>query len=255
MAPNILGTSTITKCSISGPFYTSVAFTANQLLFHNKSFLNQPSLASAWPSSAKPNLNVSTIGLKFPSGSIFRQCQQRIHCWTSSETGIEGNDGITPALLERPAYVPKEEDSENVFFGPSNKDEDGSEEKQSVTSWVDWEDVILKDTLPLKGLARTILHSDWYQSGERLIPEHETTILEKLLPYHPELEEKIGCGVDFITVDNHPDFGDSRCLFIIRKDGESIDFSYWKCLIGLVRKKYPLYAESFIQKHLKRRNS
>lgn len=178
-----------------------------------------------------------------------------MRCWTGSESGIEENDGIAPALLERPAYVPQGEDSESVFFGPSDKDEDGSEGEQSVPSWVDWEDVILKDILPLKGLARIILHSDWYTSGERLTAEHETIIIEKLLPYHPELEEKIGSGVDFITVDNHPDFGNSRCLFLTRKDGESIDFSYWKCLIGIVRKKYPVYAESFIQKHLKRRSS
>lgn len=237
------------------PFYTSVASTANQFLFYNKSFPHQPSLASAWPSSAKPNLNVSTIGLKFPPGSIFKECQNRIHGWNSSESGVEGNDGITPALLERPAYVPKGDDSESVVFESSDKDEDGPEEEQSITSWVDWEDVILKDTLPLKGLARIIIHSDWYKNGERLIPEHETIILEKLLPYHPELDEKIGCGVDFITVDNHPDFEDSRCLFITRKDGESIDFSYWKCLIGLVKKRYPLYAESFIQKHLRRGRS
>jgi len=29
---------------------------------------------------------------------------------------------------------------------------------------------------------------------------HEKTILEKLLPFHPESEKKIGCGVDYITV-------------------------------------------------------
>jgi len=255
MATTMLGASTTTKCSILGAFHTSVASTANQLLFHNKSSLNQPSLARALPSSAKPNLNVSTIGLKFPSGSIFRQCQHSIHCWTSSESGIEGNDGITPALLERPAYVPKEDDSGSGFFGPSDKDEDVVEEEQSCNTWVDWEDVILKDILPLKGLVRTILHSDWYTSGQKLIRDHEIIILEKLLPYHPDLEEKVGCGVDFLTVDNHPDFENSRCLFIHWIDGGSIDFSYWKCLIELVRKKYPLYAEAFIQKHLTRRSS
>lgn len=39
-----------------------------------------------------------------------------------------------------------------------------------------------------------------YESGERLSPEHERTILERLLPYHPECEKKIGSGVDYITV-------------------------------------------------------
>ena len=40
-----------------------------------------------------------------------------------------------------------------------------------------------------------------YRSGERLSPEHEKTILERLLPYHPGYEKKIGNGVDYITVE------------------------------------------------------
>lgn len=39
-----------------------------------------------------------------------------------------------------------------------------------------------------------------YESGEKLSPAHEKTIMERLLPYHPEYEKKIGCGIDYITV-------------------------------------------------------
>lgn len=39
-----------------------------------------------------------------------------------------------------------------------------------------------------------------YESGDRLSPEHERTILERVLPYHPAYENKIGSGVDYITV-------------------------------------------------------
>lgn len=39
-----------------------------------------------------------------------------------------------------------------------------------------------------------------YENGDRLSPEHEKTILERLLPYHPQFEKKMGCGIDFITV-------------------------------------------------------
>lgn len=120
-------------------------------------------------------------------------------------------------------------------------------------TWVDWEDKILEDTVPLVGFVRMILHSGRYESGDRLSPEHEKTILERLLAYHPEYAKKIGCGVDYITIGYHPDFGSSRCLFIARKNGELEDFSYWKCLKGLIRKKYPLYADSFILKHFRRR--
>ncbi|XP_052180152.1 protein DCL, chloroplastic-like, partial [Diospyros lotus] len=103
-------------------------------------------------------------------------------------------------------------------------------------------------------IANCYLHCR-YESGDRLSPEHEHTILERLLPYHPECEKKIGCGVDYITIGYHPNFESSRCLFIAREDGELVDFSYWKCIKGLIRKNYPLYADSFIVRHFRRRPS
>nr|GME00202.1 protein DCL, chloroplastic [Ipomoea batatas]GME18760.1 protein DCL, chloroplastic [Ipomoea batatas] len=112
---------------------------------------------------------------------------------------------------------------------------------------------ILEDTIPLVGFARMILHSGRYEPGDRLSFEHEKIILERFLPYHPEGEKKIGCGVNYITIGYHPDFGRSRCLFVVRNDGESVDFSYWKCIKGLIRKNYPLYADSFILRHFQRR--
>ena len=51
----------------------------------------------------------------------------------------------------------------------------------------------------------------------------------------------------------HPEFENSRCLFIVRKDGEQVDFSFWKCVKGLIRQKYPMYADSFILRHFRRR--
>jgi hypothetical protein len=56
-----------------------------------------------------------------------------------------------------------------------------------------------------------------------------------------------------LQVGLHPEFENSRCLFIVRKDGEQVDFSFWKCIKGLIRKKYPLYADSFILRHFGRR--
>ncbi|KAL1817773.1 hypothetical protein ACET3Z_020347 [Daucus carota] len=131
--------------------------------------------------------------------------------------------------------------------------DDEEEEEEKEEDFVDWEDQILEDTVPLVGFVRMILHSGKYESGDRLSPEHEETILERLLPYHPECDKKIGSGVDYITVGYHPDFESSRCLFIVQKDGKLVDFSYWKCLKGLIRKKYPLYADSFILRHFRQR--
>ncbi|XP_073127220.1 protein DCL, chloroplastic-like [Henckelia pumila] len=120
-------------------------------------------------------------------------------------------------------------------------------------TWVDWEDQILEDTVPLVGFVRMILHSGKYESGDKLSQEHEQIILERLLAYHPECGKKIGCGVDYVTIGYHPNFEGSRCLFLVRKDGELVDFSYWKCLKGLIQKNYPLYADSFILRHFRKR--
>ncbi|KAJ6675829.1 hypothetical protein OIU85_011930 [Salix viminalis] len=157
------------------------------------------------------------------------------------KTGSDGSD-----LLRKPA-VPSEKD----LAGISEEVEDSEEEKEE--GFVDWEDRILEDTVPLVGFVRMILHSGKYESGDRLSPDHERTIVDRLLAYHPDCDSKIGCGIDYITVGYHPDFVESRCLFIVRKDGQLVDFSYWKCIKGLIKKNYPLYADSFILRHFRRR--
>ncbi|CAH8386243.1 unnamed protein product [Eruca vesicaria subsp. sativa] len=140
---------------------------------------------------------------------------------------------------------------------PRSSSEESSEEEDEESGegdeFVDWEDKILEVTVPLVGFVRMLLHSGKYANRDRLSPEHEKTIVEMLLPYHPEVEKKIGCGIDYIMVGHHPEFERSRCLFIVRKDGELVDFSYWKCIKGLIKKKYPLYADSFILRHFRKR--
>ncbi|XP_040995615.1 protein DCL homolog, chloroplastic [Juglans microcarpa x Juglans regia] len=160
-----------------------------------------------------------------------------------------GPDGYGSELLRKPV-VSQEKDSGGIS-DESQESEEGKM-RDYEEKWVDWEDRILEDTVPLVGFVRMIIHSGIYQSGDRLSAEHETTILERLLPFHPEFEKKIGCGIDYITIGYHPEFERSRCLFIVRKDGELVDFSYWKCIKGLIKKNYPLYADSFILRHFQK---
>ncbi|WCJ35424.1 Protein DCL chloroplastic [Euphorbia peplus] len=177
-------------------------------------------------------------------------------CLRALKTGPDGSD-----LIRKPV-VPTGKELDVISQEDDDDDDEDEEERRpgkrvyegkEDEEWVDWEDQILEDTVPLVGIVRIILHSGKYENGDRLSPEHEATILERLLPYHPEYNKKIGCGIDYITVGNHPDFETSRCMFIVRKDGQLIDFSYWKCIKGLIRKNYPLYADSFILRHFRRR--
>ncbi|KAH9301252.1 hypothetical protein KI387_012835, partial [Taxus chinensis] len=110
---------------------------------------------------------------------------------------------------------------------------------------------ILHEINPLMHSMRTILHYNSYKSGDRLRPEDEREVLEKVFIHHPDAEAKMGCGVDFIMVDNHTEFSLTRCFYIVRKDGTRTDFSYFKCLKRLVEKKFPDSAKDFIEKYLK----
>ncbi|WVZ73509.1 hypothetical protein U9M48_021808 [Paspalum notatum var. saurae] len=178
--------------------------------------------------------------------------------------------GDPAAILRRPEAAATEDEEEereadagSSFGGPGDEEEEEEEAREEERvrerrkaperEWVDWEDLILEDTVPLVGFVRMVLHSGKYESGDHLSPEHEKAILDRLLPYHPQYEKKVGCGIDYITVGLHPEFENSRCLFIVRKDGERVDFSFWKCIKGLIRQKYPMYADSFILRHFRRR--
>ncbi|KAH7678922.1 hypothetical protein IHE45_06G025700 [Dioscorea alata] len=197
------------------------------------------SCASPYFSRPRPFVSLRSSFLRLPFSSVpSRSTLPGFRA--SSTTANEGS--VEPALLRRP-----------VVDGPTKEGNDEKEEREEEEEWVDWEDQILEDTVPLVGFVRMILHSGKYESGDKLSPEHEQTILERLLPYHPECDKKIGCGIDFITVGLHPEYDNSRCLFIVRKDGVLVDFSYWKCIKGLIRKKYPLYADTFILRHFRRR--
>uniref|UniRef100_A0A0E0EPE6 Uncharacterized protein n=1 Tax=Oryza meridionalis TaxID=40149 RepID=A0A0E0EPE6_9ORYZ len=92
-----------------------------------------------------------------------------------------------------------------------------------------------------------------YGDGAFLSPDDQKAVVEKVLVHHPSSEDKIGCGVDAIMVGKHPDFRKSRCLFIVRTNGETEDFSYRKCINEYIKQKYPSQADDFIQNHLTRR--
>ncbi|BAF24492.1 protein DCL homolog, chloroplastic [Oryza sativa Japonica Group] len=111
---------------------------------------------------------------------------------------------------------------------------------------------ILAEIDPIVDLVKDILHSARYGDGAFLSPDDQKAVVEKVLVHHPTSEDKIGCGVDAIMVGKHPDFRKSRCLFIVRTNGETEDFSYRKCIKEYIKQKYPSQADDFIQNHLTR---
>lgn len=180
---------------------------------------------------------------------------------TGSDGGqVKSHDVYNSDLLRKPMLSLATDVCNKLAKDPSRTVEDDEDsdagrslKQRDEEEWIDWEDQILEVTAPLVGFVRMVLHSGKYGSGERLSPEHEKNIIERLLHYHPECKKKIGFGIDYITIGYHPEFENSRCLFIVRKDGEFVDFSYWKCIKGFIRNNYPQYASRFISKHFRKR--
>lgn len=66
------------------------------------------------------------------------------------------------------------------------------------------------------------------------INKYEHMMLQDLLKKgHQESKKKIGAGIEAFQVRVNPEF-DSRCYYIIRKDGSIEDFSYRKCVNNII---------------------
>lgn len=55
----------------------------------------------------------------------------------------------------------------------------------------------------------------------------------ELLKHHEKSEEKLKDVASF-TVALHPEFKQTRCFFVVKKDGTREDFSFHKCISRMV---------------------
>ncbi|KAG2648561.1 DNA-directed RNA polymerase V subunit 1-like [Panicum virgatum] len=110
---------------------------------------------------------------------------------------------------------------------------------------------ILKEVEPVLMRIRRISREAC--DGVRLQPEDEKFIQEKVLENHPEKQSKVSGAIDYIMVDKHETFQDTRCFFVVSKDGSRSDFSYLKCLENFVRKNYKEDVDAFCMKYLRPR--
>ncbi|KAK2657474.1 hypothetical protein Ddye_010526 [Dipteronia dyeriana] len=191
-----------------------------------------------------------------PPPQLHQYYHMMIH-WSSSSSSFYKTTARYHGMPRvRAVKIPVAGGSDQVVYGPDlliRKPvvSQASDHKDGSLP-MDWEDKILMETVPLVGFVRMILHSAKYKSGDRLSPDHEKIIVERLLPFHPKYEKKIGSGIDHILVGYHSKFKETRCLLVAQKDGELIDFSYRKCIKGLIRNKYPLHADAFIVRRFRR---
>ncbi|RDY14699.1 DNA-directed RNA polymerase V subunit 1, partial [Mucuna pruriens] len=111
---------------------------------------------------------------------------------------------------------------------------------------------VLKDIEPIMQSIRRIMQQQGYNDGDPLAAEDQLFVLENVFEHHPDKETKMGAGIDYVMVNRHSSFQESRCFYVVLKDGRREDFSYRKCLDNWIRKKYPELAESFVSKYFRK---
>ena len=70
-----------------------------------------------------------------------------------------------------------------------------------------------------------------HQLRDRLTGD-EDIFIRDLIALHPATEDKIGCGISHIEIRTDPNYGTTRCFYIVRTDGSDTDVSYIKCIDG-----------------------
>lgn len=85
----------------------------------------------------------------------------------------------------------------------------------------------------VKSKAKAIMNIK--EDGQKL-ESYEEEFMKEIIKYHPKHDEKMnGTGspdtaFDHFIVDQHPNYRNTRCFFVVRKDGTKEDFSMSKCI-------------------------
>ncbi|XVF00255.1 hypothetical protein REPUB_Repub03eG0269300 [Reevesia pubescens] len=127
--------------------------------------------------------------------------------------------------------------------------------RQRLDMFTSEEQDILSDVEPLVLSIRKIMHQSGYNDGDPLSAADQLFILDNVFTHHPDKAVKMGAGIDYVMVNKHSNFPDSRCFFVVTTDGHKQDFSYRKCLDNFIKSKYPDLAEAFIGKYFRKPRS
>ncbi|KAA8519098.1 hypothetical protein F0562_013354 [Nyssa sinensis] len=174
----------------------------------------------------------------------------------SIELGENVDLGLSPehsSSFEKPVF----EDSAEFEYNLENQKWDGSRPSNS-----NWEKVPSPNVESSGGgewvVDKKQKPSGWSSWGaDRVqtddIPSTRLYILDNVFNHHPDKAAKMGAGVDYIMVNKHTSFQESRCFYVVSADGRKEDFSYRKCLENFIKGRYPEKAEPFIAKYFFRK--
>lgn len=113
--------------------------------------------------SNSTSLFSSPVILSFPFYRRTSFLHLRVSALRSDGDKIGNQESQGFSLLRKPVILPASRDSggnsEKDEGGEGKNEDDQEEEEEQEEEWIDWEDKILEDTVPLVGFVRMILHS------------------------------------------------------------------------------------------------
>ncbi|WOL06512.1 DNA-directed RNA polymerase V subunit 1 isoform X1 [Canna indica] len=126
-----------------------------------------------------------------------------------------------------------------------------SASNRRIESLTTEEESILAEVEPIMQRIKKIMRDA--SDGDRISEDDQKFILEGVFEHHPQKQSKVTDQVDYIVVDKHTSFSESRCFYVVSSDGTRNDFSYIKCMSNFVKKTYPEHGESFGKKYFRTR--
>ena len=113
------------------------------------------------------------------------------------------------------------------------KDKDHASKRQRKSAPINQEYVLASVTYSnadkVKSKARAIINTK--KDGDR-VEGKELEFIRELLKFHSRYEEKTK-DFSHLEVDTHPSYENTRCYFIVHKDGSKEDFSISKCIANM----------------------
>ncbi|XP_054791413.1 DNA-directed RNA polymerase V subunit 1-like [Prosopis cineraria] len=96
--------------------------------------------------------------------------------------------------------------------------------RQRLDIFTSEEQDILKDVEPIMQNIERIMQQSGYSDGGPLATKDQTFALENVFKHHPDKAAKMVAGIDYVMVSKHSNFQDSRCFYLVLKDGQKQDF-------------------------------
>ncbi|KAK8350418.1 hypothetical protein V6Z12_A06G207800 [Gossypium hirsutum] len=209
----------------------------------SSSWDTSPECSQGWGTLNDLNQPASSSGWDMPQGEDNTQNEKQ-HQWGQSKGSRRwASDANKKNRPVKPARMMNDDSSMAAMYTVT---------RQRLDMFTSEEKDILSDVEPLMQSIRKIMHQTGYNDGDPLSADDQTFVLDNVLAHHPDKAVKMGAGIDYVMVNKHSLFLDTRCLYVVTTDGHKQDFSYLKCLENMIKGKYPDLAEAFVAKYFRK---